>query len=162
MKTLFSAVISVVLSSALYANVNAQAAINTNELSWVDEQVEAIKPARTGIKNYKIDRLKNPFVFLKPIDKAGKSKRRVAPRVTTTHSSSQIQPAIVHSSSSLALEAVINKSALINGRWYKEGQNVYGYTLKKVSGNTIYLTKNNKTKVLTTKVKHTSLKFNNN
>lgn len=161
MKTLSSAVIPIIFSSVLCANVNTQAAIDTNELSWVDEQVAAIKPARTGIKDYKIDRLRNPFVFLKPFEKYSKSVRRTSTRTAVSHSSSQVQT-VVQSSSALALEAVINKSALINGKWYKEGQSVYGYTLKKVSGNTIYLTKNNKTRVLTTKVTHTSLKFNNN
>ena len=35
-----------------------------NELSWVDEQVEAIKPARPGIDNSIISAIEDPFIFL--------------------------------------------------------------------------------------------------
>ena len=34
-----------------------------NELSWVDEQVAAIKPPREGISNKEISKLKDPFIF---------------------------------------------------------------------------------------------------
>ncbi len=36
----------------------------SNELTWVDEQVEAIKPARIGVSQKEISKIKDPFIFL--------------------------------------------------------------------------------------------------
>ena len=36
----------------------------SDELSWVDEQVEAIKPPRHGILRRDISKLRDPFIFL--------------------------------------------------------------------------------------------------
>ena len=166
MKKLLSTVILVSVSSSLLANVNSESLAKNGELAWVDEQIEAIKPARVGIKNYQIAKLHNPFIYLKPKQtsksKGGKPSVVSKTAVSTTKQHSVEQTTPVKSYKTLTLEAIINKSALINGKWYKEGQSVRGYKINKVNGNTIYLTKNNKTKVLTTKVKHRSLKFNNN
>jgi len=34
----------------------------SNELTWVDEQVEAIKPARIGVSQKEISKIKDPFI----------------------------------------------------------------------------------------------------
>ena len=36
-----------------------------NELSWVDDQVEAIKPPRSGASSQLLRAAENPFIFLK-------------------------------------------------------------------------------------------------
>ena len=41
------------------------AATTNKELSWVDKQVEAIKPPRDGESLSNISRIKDPFIFLK-------------------------------------------------------------------------------------------------
>jgi len=64
-------------------------------------------------------------------------------------------------SSKLLLEAILNKSALINGKWYKEGEKVYGYKLEKVKLKSILLTRGKKQLLLSTMSKSNNLKFNN-
>lgn len=39
----------------------------------------------------------------------------------------------------LELEALLNKKAKINGNWLKEGENIEGYTLKKIQNNQVIL-----------------------
>jgi len=122
-----------------------------SELSWVDEQVAAIKPPREGISNQVISKLKSPFIFL--------HKTKVASQKATT--STKIYKRTRRYSSHFRLEAILNKSALINGRWYKEGVKVHGYRLKKVNLRSILLTRGKKEILLTTLSKNKNLKFNN-
>ncbi len=125
-----------------------------NELSWVDEQVEAIKPARHGISSKDIVRLKDPFIFL--------HGKKVKKRRTSLHRRYKkgAKKQKIHSSK-LHLEAIINKSALINQKWYKEGKTVYGYKLEKVSAKSVLLTRGKKQILLSTMSKSKNLKFNN-
>ena len=154
MKTIWLMAIALYTASALYAN--------TQELSWVDEQIAAIKPPRKGIKNSQIDQISNPFVSLKKAKKAKQYPRLLSTSPNKVRlQSRQIQKSTKHTVA-LKLGAIINTSALINGKWYKEGQSVYGYRLEKVSGDTAILKKHNKITILTTKVRHKTLKFNNN
>ena len=127
-----------------------------NELAWVDEQIEAIKPPRKGISTRDISKLKDPFIFLH----AKKAKKRVrSPYRRYSKSSSKKQ--IQRHSSKLSLEAILNKSALINGKWYKEGEKVYGYKIEKVNLQSILLTRGKKQILLSTVSKSKNLKFNN-
>jgi len=127
-----------------------------NELSWVDEQVEAIKPPRKGIENRKIAKLKDPFIYVK---KKSKKKKRTVYR-GRKYSKVGSKKVYTHSSK-LSLEAILNKSALINGKWYREGEKVYEYKLEKVSLKTVLLTKGKKQLLLSTMSKSKNLKFNN-
>ena len=127
-----------------------------NELAWVDEQVDAIKPPRKGISTNYIAKLKDPFIFLH----AKKAKKRVKSsyrRYAKSTSKKQIQ----RHSSRLSLEAILNKSALINGKWYKEGEKVDGYKLEKVNYKSVLLTRNKKQVLLSTMSRSNNLKFNN-
>jgi len=128
-----------------------------NELTWVDEQVEAIKPPRIGISDKEIDKIKDPFIFLVKEDKkvlksTKKSSKRIYKR---SHFVKK------HYGKKLHLEAILNKSALINQRWYKEGQWVYGYKLIKVNRTSVVLQKQNKKLLLTTVSRSKNLKFHN-
>jgi len=129
-----------------------------NELAWVDEQVEAIKPPRKGISAKEISKLKTPFIFLKSPKKGKKgssSSKRVARNYSKSTSKSKSR------TFRFVLEAVMNKSALINGKWYKEGQKVYRYTLKKVNLKTVLLVRGKKKILLSTMSKNKNLKINN-
>ncbi|MBA1438054.1 MAG: hypothetical protein FAF05_03535 [Epsilonproteobacteria bacterium] len=163
MKNLHPIVLLLFISTGLIASDVQQPQKKKSELAWVDEQIEAIQPARSGLKNNKINSLRNPFIFLKPVVKKPKAKRLYHPQ--RTQSATINRSTITKSSQqrgSLHLEAIINRSALIDEKWYQEGQNIHGYQVIKVSGNTVLLNKNNKILVLTTKTKNRYLKFNNN
>ena len=128
----------------------------SNELAWVDEQIEAIKPPRKGIDLKKISHLKDPFIYLK----AKKRTKRTSYR-RSRYSKSTSTKVRTYSSSKFSLEAILNKSALINGKWYKEGEKIYGYKLEKVNLKTVLLTKGKKQLLLSTVSKSKNLKFNN-
>ncbi len=127
-----------------------------NELAWVDEQVEAIKPPREGISNKDISKLKDPFIFLH----AKKAKKRTRSPYRRYSKSSSKKQVLTHLSK-ISLDAVLNKSALINGKWYQEGEKVYSYKLEKVNHQSILLTRGKKQILLSTESKNKNLKFNN-
>jgi len=125
-----------------------------NELAWVDEQVEAIKPPRKGISNKEISKLKTPFIFLKK-----KKTKKGVHHATRSHAKSTAKAR--RHSSRLSLKAVLNKTALINGKWYKEGEKVYGYRLNKVNLKSVLLVRGKRKVLLSTMTKNTNLKINN-
>ncbi|WP_304542946.1 hypothetical protein [Sulfurimonas microaerophilic] len=162
MKKSIITVISLFVSTGLVAD---NVMVNTSELSWVDEQVEAIKPARVGAKNSYLGTMSDPFIFLdKTKNTKGKSSRSYTSSRKVKSSSQNLTGGSDAKSSKgkLSLEAIINKSVLIDGRWYKEGQSVQGYKIEKVGSKTVFLKRNKKLIVLSTKSQHKSLKFNNN
>jgi hypothetical protein len=127
-----------------------------NELAWVDEQIEAIKPPRKGISIRDLSKLKDPFIYLHV--KKAKRRARFSYR---RHSRSSSKKHVQTNSSKLQLEAILNKTALINGRWYHEGGKVYGYKLEKVNLQSVLLTQGGKQILLSTMSKSKNLKFNN-
>jgi len=130
--------------------------LSASELSWVDEQVEAIKPPRTGISSKEIKAVKDPFIFLvKKDDIEGKPKKNTSKKVSTAHYVKKSH------TKRLVLDAVLNKSALINKKWYKEGDKVYGYKLAQVNTTSVVLKRQNKQLLLSTKSKSKNLKFHN-
>jgi len=128
-----------------------------NELAWVDEQVEAIKPPRKGISIKDISKLKDPFIFLHK----KKTKRRVRSSYKRYSSKTTSYKQVQRHSSQLSLEAILNRSALINGKWYKEGEEVQGYKLQKVNLQSVFLTRGKTQLLLSTVSKSNNLKFNN-
>jgi hypothetical protein len=126
-----------------------------NELSWVDEQVEAIKPPRKGISDKEISKLKDPFILY-----SVKGKKRVRHTYSRKYSKTATKKVQTHSSK-FTLEAILNNTALINGKWYKEGEKVSGYKLEKVTHKSILLTKGKRKILLSTVSKNKNLKFNN-
>ncbi|WP_428737154.1 hypothetical protein [Sulfurimonas sp.] len=156
MKT-FTILISLFVSTILLAN--SQAATNPSELSWVDEQIEAIKPSRSGATNGYLGQIRDPFIFL---DKEEKKVSKTSSTIQTTKNITSTNVVKTpKKAGKLTLEAIINHSALIDGKWYKEGQNIYGYKVAKVDGKNVLLKKSEKNLLLTTKSKR-SLKFNSN
>lgn len=162
MKKLMITMCSLFVSTGLIAESLPQA--KAAELSWVDEQVEAIKPARIGAKDYYLSSVHDPFVFLKKTDtKDKKAKSNFSPyKAPSPVTTAKKQDDDTIKIGKFTLEAIINKSALIGGIWYKEGQDVHGYKLEKVTPKMVLLKKSTKTMVLSTKSEHRSLKFNNN
>jgi hypothetical protein len=136
--------------------------LSADELSWVDEQIEAIKPPREGVSNYEISRIKSPFVFLykqKNLKTKQDKKNKTATRkkVVTNVSKNTLVKSSHHVG--LRLSAIINGSALINGKWYKAGQNVYDYKVADVRLTSVLLIRGNKKLLLSTNDLKRNLKF---
>ena len=104
---------------------------------WVDKQIEAIKPPRTGVNHASVDSVNNPFVFVykqtaKTPSKDGSAKKTVK--------STRTGP--------LRLFAVMNDTALISGKWYKANEKVRGYSVAKIEPESVLLTKGKTKKML--------------
>ena len=146
------------------------AAAMADELKWVDEQIEAIKPPRVGLLGVGGA---DPFIFL---DKNRSTKKGEVKsgenRVVRTFSSSMSGvngviaapkplPPPELTADDFTLSAVMNESVMINGRWYKKDGQVNGFTISSIEKNIVTLTKNKKVIVLSTATKNPSLKFKN-
>ena len=128
------------------------------ELAWVDEQIEAIKPERVGVSQKEISRIKDPFIFLHKTDdsKLSKTKKGISPAAYSRYKKVSKRRTI-----HFKLEAILNKSAMINGRWYKQGSYVYGYKLAKVDRKSVLLIRKNKKLLLSTRSRSKKIKINN-
>ncbi|MDD5052751.1 MAG: hypothetical protein PHO27_08500 [Sulfuricurvum sp.] len=107
------------------------------ELSWVDEQIAAILPARVGISDSIISSLIDPMKMKKPTLIAGIRSKLLAPPKLGVNLPFQ-PPHVIEEP--LKLQAIINTSALINGKWYKSGDPVRLYTLTQIKQNSVLLT----------------------
>ena len=153
MKTLFILLLSLLLSHSLLAT----------ELDWVNEQIAAIKPPR---KSVVISGVNNPFVFLnknKPKDE--KKGASVAATNTTKPVST---PAVLKekkllTSEDFTLSAIVNKSAMINGNWYKQNDIVSEHTISEIDRQFVILKnkKGDRTILLSTANNKPTLKFKN-
>lgn len=130
-----------------------------NELSWVDEQVEAIKPPRSGVSSQLLRAAENPFIFLKKEEK----KENLGSVKTGKALPATISPLQKpkKKSESFTLWLVVNKMAKINDAWYKEGATIHGYKVEKIEPKSVLLTKKKKRLLLSTRSNSTKLKFKN-
>ena len=133
-----------------------------NELQWVDEQIQAIKPPRNAISAAKINAVKNPFIFLNKEVKKTNSKVTAVKKLRTTNSKSVKSNKVSKTTRSYSLDAIINKSALINGKWYKVNNKVGKYMLSRVNTSSVILSYKKKELLLSTRSKTKKLKFKNN
>ena len=138
--------------------------LSSNELAWVDEQVEAIKPPRTGMKGRELTAVKDPFIFLKK-NRVGDKAKKIAAKSSSTKTSlaTSLMPnsALIKKKKSLSVTMLMNSSAMINGRWYKVGDTVNGYKVSKMDINSVLLTKKSKKLLLSTNSKSKKLNFKN-
>ncbi len=104
-----------------------------SHLVWVDEQINAIKPQRSGISNDYINLLKDPVKLEAP--KSDPSQPEKATAFAASEKSDRklnLKP--------LTLEAIINQSAYINGNWYQLHDKVRDSQLVAIDDNFIVLT----------------------
>jgi hypothetical protein len=154
-----------ILTPLLFSSLVLSA--NNVDLSWVDEQVQAIKPPRDGESIRNISRVKNPFIFLKKNStKKDDNKNNKTPETKLSSTKkldteSESKATTVFSKNSFLLGGIINKTALINGEWYNVGDTVNGYKIVKIEKKTVSLSDGSKSKLLTTATKNTKLKFKN-
>ena len=156
-------------NSIIILSVLLSASLLSNELSWVDEQVQAIKPARNGMDKRSVAVIRDPFIFLEKnrLTKREKNTTSVSPSPSpikrdassTTHNTTTKTNNVYVANAMLSLEMIINSSVMINREWYKVGDTVSGYTIKKINHNSVLLVKNNKKLLLSTRSDSKKLKF---
>lgn len=159
MKTTLTILLALFLGSSVYA---------ATELEWVDEQIEAIKPPRKGVN---ITALGSPFVFLeknKP-EKEGAKKgtrataapaKKAAAKTASSEQTDQVAEG-APKKSGFVLSTIINKSAMIDGNWYKVSDNISSYTVTDITKTSVTLKQGNKELVLSTASTNPNLKFKN-
>lgn len=119
-----------------------------DDISWVNAQIEAIKPKRKGVSNYEINMIKDPFIFLEQKDTKEEKKNKIITKKVKTHS-----PVIIRQASpapTFKLYAIMNRTALINRKWYKEGAIIQGFKLVKVTYKEVILKRGKEVITLTT------------
>jgi hypothetical protein len=152
MKKIFLA-LSVFLSTVIFSS----------ELSWVDKQVDAIKPPRSGMKASGLKRIKNPFIFLeKNRTTDSKENPKVQLQASTKQNSLVIKKQKIKTVNKvLVLSLLMNNSAMISGEWYKLGDKVNGFEIIEINRNSILLRKQKKKLLLSTNSNTKKLKFLN-
>jgi len=147
--------------------------LKANELEWVDEQINAIKPPREGLSNSFLVLLDDPFIFFTKSDdkkvgttkgtnkkiviyKPVKKKKRFHKK---KRKHKKIKQKIYYKSRYLTLNAIMNKSVLINNRWYKIGDKVSKFTIKSISRTSVVLISKNIKLILSTKSNFKTLNF---
>ncbi|MFA6196383.1 MAG: hypothetical protein WC656_07040 [Sulfurimonas sp.] len=130
--------------------------VNSEELKWIDEQIEAIKPPREGISESKISSLSDPFIFLKEKKSETNSSVSITSEVTT-FSKSVVQ----QSEKKYILDAIINKSALIDGKWYKIDDKIDDFKISNINATSVTLSKKGKQIVIATSSKKLNLQIKN-
>lgn len=111
-------------------------------MSWVDQQIDEIKPQRKGLSSTALARLKSPFIYVKSEVKKGTVSTSKA-KVTAAK---KVYPAKVDMSGApLTLQMLLNSSAMINNKWYKENAVIRGYKLTQVKSEFVVLEKKKKT-----------------
>lgn len=128
---------AVITPSAPVEHVTVVQSQGDKELTWVDEQIQAILPARIGIPDSFINSLRDPMKMKKPLaNTIGGSKLLPPPKLGGA--GLLTQPKVIEEP--LRLQAIINKSVLISGKWYKVGDVIRNYTLLEIKANSALLT----------------------
>jgi hypothetical protein len=120
--------------------------IYADDLLWIDKQIQAIKQERPTIKNTNISKMENLFIFL---EKNGYNIEgvNITKKVIKKYDTEPI------------LEMIINKSALINGKWFKINSIVDGYKINSINKTSVNISFGNKKYILSLKPKSYNLKI---
>lgn len=122
-------------------NVTVVQSKSDKELAWVDEQIQAILPARIGVSDGFINSLNDPMKYQSQVPEAGTGRIKLLapPRLGSMPMlpSMPVVPKIVEEP--LRLQGLMNKSALINGKWYRINDAVRSYTLAEIKPSSILL-----------------------
>lgn len=127
--------VSVPLNSASNTTVIQQSQ-SDKEVAWVDEQIQAILPSRIGVSDGFINSLRDPMKFKKVVSATTAGNMLLAPPKLGNILLPTI-PKVIEEP--LRLIAIMNKSAHINGKWYKVGQSVRNFTLSEIRNNSVLL-----------------------
>ncbi|WP_345970866.1 MULTISPECIES: hypothetical protein [Sulfurimonas] len=118
------------------------------DMKWVDDEIAAIKPPRKGVHASALYGLQDPFRAQLILNQPHKAK------ATGTYVKRPKQRY-------MTLESVINsRTALIDGKWYKEKDTIYGYVITKIERDSVLLQKKKKEVTLTLKKKNPKIQIN--
>ncbi|MCL4431535.1 MAG: hypothetical protein M1300_04350 [Epsilonproteobacteria bacterium] len=122
-------------------NVTVLQSKSDKELAWVDEQIQAILPARIGVADGYINSLNDPirYVSSKPISNSSGIKLLPPPRLGSMPMLPGMPIIVKTVEEPLRLQGLMNKSALINGKWYRINDTVRSYTLTEIKPSSILL-----------------------
>ncbi|MBN2815674.1 MAG: hypothetical protein JXQ67_03270 [Campylobacterales bacterium] len=134
--------------------------LSANELAWVDEQIEAIKPPRSGINSKTLASLNNPFIYLKKKDEPVKNTTTAAHTNSLSNTKNLSTKSVTQGKNVMSLSLVVNSSAMINDSWYKKGDTINGYTVNEITPKSVLLVKKKKQLLLSTKSSTKNIKFN--
>jgi len=119
------------------------------DMQWVDEEIAAIKPPRKGVSDAALLGLKDPFraqLILNQPPKSGETGGYYVAPV-------ERKP--------LTLQSIFNgHSALIDGKWYKQNDSIYGYVITKIGYDSVRLQKKKKQLTLTLRKKNAKIQIN--
>lgn len=132
-----------------------------DELAWVNEQVEAIKPPRSGMQTNALSKIHDPFIFLQRDELAKTAKHPVRTTLSNRTTTSSSPKRVQRNKQALRLTLIMNNAAMINNTWYKKGDSVNGYKITELHSKSVLLRKHNKQLLLSTKSINKNLKFNN-
>ncbi|MDD2266456.1 hypothetical protein [Sulfuricurvum sp.] len=105
------------------------------ELTWVDEQIQAILPSRIGIPDGFINSLRDPMKMKKVAPTQIAGHLLAPPKLGSM--GIMTPPKIIEEP--LRLQAIMNKSVLITGKWYKVSDKVRNFTLLEIKPNSVLL-----------------------
>ncbi len=114
---------------------------NDKQVLWVDEQIDAIIPPRSGVPEGFVNALSDPVKYKVPPKPVKSVLDVVLPKIKTSKETNATLPALPKIiEEPLRLQALMNTSALINGKWYRINDTVRTYTLAEVRQNSVLLT----------------------
>jgi len=151
-------------SSIIILSIFVSTLLLSSELSWVDKQVEAIKPSRKGMNIRDFRQIKDPFIFLeknRTKEKSEVSKAKASKQISSSNSQDIITEKTQTVSRALTLTLIMNNTAMIDNQWYKVGDKVHGYKIIQINRKSVLLIKNKKQILLSTKSTSTKLHFKN-
>ncbi len=131
--SLFASTVPTVVPTTTVTVVQTQ---GDKELAWVDEQIQAILPARIGIPEGFINSLRDPMKMKKIAPAVTIGSKLLAP--PSLGSMGIITPPKIVEEP-LRLLAIMNKSVLISGKWYKVGESIRNYSLLEIKSNSVIL-----------------------
>lgn len=122
-------------------NVTVLQVKSDKELAWVDEQIQAILPARVGVADGYINSLNDPIKYAssKSLPGANGIKLLPPPRLGSMPMLPVMPIVAKIVEEPLRLQGLMNKSALINGKWYHLNDAVRNFTLAEIKPNSILL-----------------------
>lgn len=128
--------------------------VANSDVNWIDEQIEAIKPAR---KAAVISSATDPFIFL---DKNKKEPQGGA-KTPLANTEVSIKDKNVSKEPTFTLSMIMNQKAMINEAWYGVNDKIYKYTITEITKDSVSLKDNKKELHLTTQTTQNRLNFKN-
>ncbi|GEM_PF-636621 len=115
------------------------------DLSWVDEQVAAIKPPRKGLNRTLLASVKDPFATQLRLNQPPKEPVAEDKKPKVAGEKIAFKPASEPALKPLTLQTIMNRSVVqIDGKWYRQNDKIYGYTITSIEDASVLLQRKKK------------------